>query len=57
MERGSIIQNLPQAFEAIKGMDLTPGWESDYRETARGALKEILEGRMEERVSYHLEMM
>jgi len=57
MERRSVIKSLPQAYEAIKGMDLTPGWESDYRQCARQALKEILEGRMEERISEHLEVM
>lgn len=34
MERSFVIRSLPQAFEAIKGMDLTPGWESDYRQSA-----------------------
>ena len=57
MERSSIIRSLPQAYEVIKGMDLTPGWESDYRQSARAALKEILEGRMKERISDHLEVM
>jgi putative transposase len=52
-----VIRSLPQAFEVIKGMDLTIGWDSDYRQSARDALKEILEGRMEDRITDHLEEM
>lgn len=57
MERSSVIRSLPQAYEVIKGMDLTPDWESDYRQAGRAALKDILEGRMEDRISDHLEVM
>jgi len=52
-----VIRSLPQAFEVIKGMDLTVGWDSDYRQSARGALKEIIEGRMGDRIADHLEEM
>jgi len=38
-------------------MDLSTGWDSDYRESARGALKGILEGRMTDRITAHLEEM
>jgi len=41
-----VIESLPQAYEVIKGMDLTLGWEGDCRESARQALKVILEERM-----------
>jgi transposase-like protein len=57
MEQRLVIRSLPQAYEVIKGMDLAYGWEGDYRQSAREALKEILEGRMEERISEHLELM
>jgi len=52
-----VIGSLPQAYEVIKGMDLTVGWEGDYRESARQALKGILEGRMDDRITRHLEEM
>ena len=57
MEQGSVIRSLPQAFEVIKGMDLSAGWDCDYRQSAREALKSSLEGRMEDRISGHLEEM
>ena len=57
MEQRLVIRSLPQAYEVIKGMDLSGGWESDYRDAARDALKKILEGRMEDRITGHLEEM
>ena len=48
------IQSLPQAFEVIKQMNLTPGWNSDYRFAARNALARILEDRMEDRLDRYL---
>jgi len=52
-----VIRSLPQAFEVIKGMDLTVGWDRDYRQPARDALKDILVGRMEDRIADHVEEM
>ena len=51
------IQSLPQAFEVIKQMNLTPGWDSDYRFAARNALVRILEDRMEDRLDRYLVYM
>jgi len=48
------IQSLPQAFEVIKQMNLTPEWDSDYRFAARNALVRILEDRMEDRIDRYL---
>jgi len=48
------IQSLPQAFEVIKQMNLTPGWYSDYRFAARNALARIPEDRMEDRLDRYL---
>ena len=52
-----VIGSLPQAYEVIKGMDLTVGWDSDYRQSARDALKDIPVGRMEDRIADHVEEM
>jgi len=38
-------------------MDLTVGWDRDYRQSARDALKDILVGRMEDRIADHVEEM
>jgi len=48
------VKSLPQAFEVIKQMNLSPEWDSDYRIAARKALVRILEDRMEERVDRYL---
>jgi hypothetical protein len=48
------IRSLPQAFEVIKQMELSAGWESDYRFAAREALVRILEDRMEDRLERYL---
>ncbi len=55
MKQRLVIRSLPQAYELIKGFDLDG--EGDYRGSAREALREILHGRMEDRVSAHLEEM
>jgi transposase-like protein len=52
-----MISSLPQAFEVIKEMDLSTEWDTDYRHAARGALVDILEERMRNRVDLHLEEM
>jgi hypothetical protein len=52
-----VIGSLPLAYEEIKGMDLSVGWDSDYRQSARDALKDILVGRMEDRIADHVEEM
>jgi hypothetical protein len=38
-------------------MDLSVGWDSDYRQSAGDALKDILVGRMEDRIADHVEEM
>lgn len=43
MTQSYVIRSLPQAYEVIKQMNLSPGWGSDYRSAAREALVEILE--------------
>ncbi len=35
------IRSLPKGFEIIKDMGFSLEWESDYRQRAREALKEI----------------
>lgn len=57
MAQRTIIRSLPQAYEVIKEMDLSTGWESDYRHAARQALTRILEERMSFRIDLHLEEM
>ena len=54
----TVITSLPQAFRVIKEMDLgTEQWDSDYRVAGRGAVAQIVEQQMRERVSRHLEEM
>jgi putative transposase len=48
------IWSLPQAYEVIKQMNLSPEWDSDYRFAAREALAEILEDRMNGRIDRYL---
>jgi len=56
--RSVVIDSLPQAYEVIKEMNLdTDQWESDYRTAGRRSLEAILEGRMQERISYYLDEM
>ena len=57
MARRHMISSLPQAFEVIKEMDLSTEWDTDYRHATRGALVNILEERMRNRVDLHLEEM
>lgn len=51
------VRSLPQAFEVIKGMNLSPEWESDYRFAARIALSRIIEELMEGRLDQYLRDM
>jgi putative transposase len=57
MAQRPVIWSLPQAHEVIKEMGLSPEWDSDYREAARGAVAGILERRMRTRIDQHLEEM
>lgn len=59
MKRSSVvIKSLPQAYEVIKEMNLDPDHgDSDYRTAGRRSLEIILEGRMQERVSWYLDEM
>jgi hypothetical protein len=49
------IRSLPQAFEVIKDMNLSWGWESDYRRAGRDAVAEILQDRMKDRIDQYLQ--
>ncbi len=53
--RKIVIRSLPQAYEIIKEMDISVGWESDYRSAGRRSLAEILEGQMRYRIDRYLE--
>lgn len=50
------IKSLPKAFQLVKEMNAANDseWDGDYRVSARQALKEILEGRMRDSVSFHI---
>lgn len=52
-----VIRSLPEAFKVIKEMNLSEDRDLDYRHGAREALKEVLEGRMTDRIDAHLEQM
>ncbi len=51
------IRSLPQAYEVIKQMNLSPAWDCDYRLAARHALVDIPEDRMEDRLDRYLREM
>lgn len=51
------VRSLPQAFEVINSMNLSPNWDSDYRSAGREALAEILQARMEDRLDQYLQDM
>ena len=56
--RSVVIDSLPQAYELIKEMNLdTDQADSDYRTAGRRSLEAILEGRMQERISWYLDEM
>ena len=58
MRHNVVITSLPQAFQVIKEMNLdTDQDDSDYRAAGRRSLEVILEGRMQERISWYLEEM
>lgn len=54
--RRVVINSLPQAYEVIKEMNLDQD-DSDYRSAGRQSLEAILEGRMQERITYYLDEM
>lgn len=58
MKQSIVIRSLPQAYQVIKEMNLdTDQWDSDYRSAGRHSLELILQGRMQERISSHLDEM
>ena len=58
MRHRVVIDSLPQAFKVIKEMNLyNDHGESDYRTAGRRSLETILEGRMQERISWYLDEM
>jgi len=52
--RSIVITSLPQAFSVIKEMNLDTD-DADYRSAGRQSLEAILEGRMQERITYYLD--
>ena len=54
--RSVVINSLPQAYEVIKEMNLDHD-DADYRSAGRQSLAAILEGRMQERITYYLDEM
>jgi putative transposase len=54
--RRVVIDSLPQAYEVIKEMNLDHD-DADYRSAGRQSLEAILEGRMQERITYYLDEM
>jgi putative transposase len=58
MRHKVVIDSLPQAFQLIKEMNLDHNQDdSDYRCAGRQSLENILEERMQDRISYYLEEM
>jgi len=58
MRHKVVITSLPQAYEVIKEMNLDHNQnDSDYRCAGRQSLENILEERMQDRISYYLEEM
>ena len=54
--RSVVINSLPQAYEVIKEMNLDQD-DADYRSAGRQSLEAILEGRMQERITFYLDEM
>lgn len=58
MGHSVVIGSLPEAFKVIKEMNLDADQgEWDYRAAGRQSLERILEGLMQERISWHVEEM
>jgi putative transposase len=58
MPQTATIRSLPAAFRMMKAMRAEGvEWGEDYREAARHALAELLEGRMAQLIDQHLERM
>lgn len=58
MGHSVITESLPQAFKVIKEMNLDADQgEWDYRTAGRQSLERILEGLMQEGISWHLAEM
>jgi len=58
MRHTVVIASLPQAYKVIKEMNLeNDHWDADYRRLGRQSLATILEGRMQERISFYLDEM
>jgi putative transposase len=56
MRHSIVIDSLPQAFKVIKEMNLdTDKDDSEYRAAGRRSLATILQGRMQDRISWYLE--
>jgi transposase-like protein len=58
MPQTATIKSSPVAFEMMKAMQAEDvEWGEDYRQAARAALVELLEGRMDQLIDQHLERM
>lgn len=57
MRKEVMVKTLSQAYEVIKEMNVSEGWELDYRVAGREALRTIVEQQMRDRVSLYLEEM
>lgn len=58
MPRSATIKSLPRAFRMMTAMQAQGAeWGEDYRRAAGAALKEVLAGRMADRIDDHLEEM
>ena len=54
--RRVVIDSLPQAYGVIKEMNLEQD-DADHRSAGRQSLEAILEGRMQERISWYLDQI
>ena len=58
MPRTATIKSLPRAFRMMKAMRAQGiEWGEDYRQAARAALKDVLEGQMAAGIDRHLDEM
>ena len=55
MNQKLVVRSLPQAYQIIKEMNHSQEWDGEYRSAARGALVQILEDCMHDRIDRYLE--
>jgi transposase-like protein len=54
MNQRLVVRSLPQAYQIIKEMNHSQEWDGEYRSAARGALVQILEDCMHDRIDRSL---